>query len=378
MEELQIPVGKKKVRLKFIDMARSVAILLMLEGHFVDDSLSLEFRDPNNPIYATWYFIRAFTAPIFLSVTGIIFTYLLLKTKQQPYFKSLRVKKGFKRVLELFFWGYLVQSTGFHVLECIAVGIFSILTCYGLFKLIRFIPLWIFFFVSSIATFSFYLYLGELPEGAPWPAGFPHFIQNAFHGTIQHAIFPIIPFMGYTLFGAMIGTIIYNYEKDVKKWGFLLSFMLFGVLLFFFTQQILWGIDGAIHYFHPDFGYPYTNLVWVYERLGFVVMELSLLMLIDKLWGEKIIEGNLFLRIGQNTLTIYVLHMIVLYGSISGLGLNKHFRKALGPWEVAIGASLFILLFVILIIYLERIKKALSFVLLPIKKFFNRLFFISN
>lgn len=359
-------------------MARSVAILLMLEGHFVDDSLALEFRDPENGIFLTWKFIRAFTAPIFLTVTGIIFTYLLLKTQSQPYFSSLRVKKGFKRVLELFFWGFLVQSTGFHVLECIAVGIFAILLCYGLYKLIKVIPLWIYLFLGAVTTFSFYLHLAELPEGAPWPVGFPHFIQNAFHGKAHHAIFPIIPFMGYTLFGALVGTIVFTYEKHVKKWSFLLSFMLIGTLLFFFTKEILGGVDILIRLIRPSFSYSYETLDWIYERLGFVIMELSLLMLIDKLWGHKIREGNLFLKIGQNTLTIYVLHMVLLYGSISGFGLKNFLHLALGPWEVAIGACLFILTFVILIIYLDRIKKRLAFILLPIKKLFNRLFFITT
>ena len=44
-----------KTRLKFIDLARSIAILLMLEGHFIDDSLILGFRNtlPANAIPTT-------------------------------------------------------------------------------------------------------------------------------------------------------------------------------------------------------------------------------------------------------------------------------------------------------------------------------------
>ena len=38
------PTDTKPRRLRFIDMARSVAILLMLEGHFVDDSLEVGER----------------------------------------------------------------------------------------------------------------------------------------------------------------------------------------------------------------------------------------------------------------------------------------------------------------------------------------------
>jgi uncharacterized membrane protein len=96
----------KKVRLKFIDLARSIAILLMLEGHFVDLTLDNSFRDLSYPAYATWLYIRGFTAPMFLTVTGIVFVYLMLVNRDQPFFGNDRVKKGFKRVVELIFWGY--------------------------------------------------------------------------------------------------------------------------------------------------------------------------------------------------------------------------------------------------------------------------------
>ena len=41
----------QKTRLYFIDIARSIAILLMLEGHFVDNGLMDVYRDTNNDIY---------------------------------------------------------------------------------------------------------------------------------------------------------------------------------------------------------------------------------------------------------------------------------------------------------------------------------------
>ena len=93
-----------KQRLYFIDIARSIAILLMLEGHFVHDSLALDLRDESNSIYYYWKFIRGFTSPVFLTVTGIVFTYLLLGNDQTAFWKNMRVRKGLKRVVELLFW----------------------------------------------------------------------------------------------------------------------------------------------------------------------------------------------------------------------------------------------------------------------------------
>lgn len=88
----QVSLKPPKTRLYFIDMARTIAILLMLEGHFVHDSLALEWVDDSFPAYRTWKFIRGFTSPTFLTVTGLIFTYLLLGNEQLPFWQNMRVR----------------------------------------------------------------------------------------------------------------------------------------------------------------------------------------------------------------------------------------------------------------------------------------------
>jgi uncharacterized membrane protein len=61
----QVSLNKPKTRLYFIDIARTIAILLMLEGHFVHDSLAPEWVNESFPAYHTWKFIRGFTSPTF-------------------------------------------------------------------------------------------------------------------------------------------------------------------------------------------------------------------------------------------------------------------------------------------------------------------------
>lgn len=369
---------KPKVRLKFIDMARSVAILLMLEGHFVDDSLGMIYRDPNHPVFATWQYIRGFTAPVFLTVTGLIFVYLLMKNTDTSAFNNVRFKKGIKRVVELFFWGYLVQYYAFHVLECIASGILLILLIYLLYRLIKFIPLWIYFFAAGFTIFGFYLFMRELPKDMPWPEHAWYFVQNAFHGPGNRAIFPIVPWVGFTMFGAMIGALLHDVHHRIRSWYFPLIVFGIGAALFWFPKEILGGLDSAIGLVYSEFGHRFVYLDWLYWKFGMVLMELSALILIDNLWGERIKDSSLFLKVGQNTLTIYVLHMVVLYGSMTGIGLNDFFHKNLNPWQVTIGAISFIAFFVFLVKYLDLIKSKLEFILGPIRKFFNRIFAVSS
>jgi uncharacterized membrane protein len=360
----------QKTRLYFIDIARSIAILLMLEGHFVDNGLMDVYRDTNNDIYNAWLFVRGFTSPIFLTITGIVFTYLLIGNNHLEYFKNNRIKKGYKRVVELLFWGYVVQVYAFHVLQCIGIGILSILILYGIYKAVKIIPLWVYFFFAGTIIFSSYIVISSWPKEYYWPESAPIFIQNMFHG--KYSVFPILPRMGYTMYGAMIGVILYTYKSKVKEWSFILSVFLIGAFLYFFLKDVLLIIDGI--FAHPI--YHLYKVDWLYECLGMVLIILSILIAIEKFIGE--IKPNLFLKIGQNTLTIYILHMVLLYGSITGFGINRVIHKNLTPWQILPATICFILFFVILIYYLDEIKLKLDFILKPIKKLVNKLFYIKD
>ena len=360
----------QKTRLYFIDIARSIAILLMLEGHFVDNALMDVYRDTNNDIYNAWLFVRGFTSPIFLTITGIVFTYLLIGNNHLEYFKNNRIKKGYKRVVELLFWGYVVQVYAFHVLQCIGIGILSILILYGIYKAVKIIPLWVYFFFAGTIIFSSYIVISSWPKEYYWPESAPIFIQNMFHG--KYSIFPILPRMGYTMYGAMIGVILYTYKSKVKEWSFILSVFLIGAFLYFFLKDILLILDGI--FAHPI--YHLYKVDWLYECLGMVLIILSILITLEKFIGE--IKPNLFLKIGQNTLTIYILHMVLLYGSITGFGINRVIHKNLTPWQILPATICFILFFVILIYYLDEIKLKLDFILKPIKKLVNKLFYIKD
>jgi uncharacterized membrane protein len=360
----------QKTRLYFIDIARSIAILLMLEGHFVDNALMDVYRDTNNDIYNAWLFVRGFTSPIFLTITGIVFTYLLIGNNHLEYFKNNRIKKGYKRVVELLFWGYVVQVYAFHVLQCIGIGILSILILYGIYKAVKIIPLWVYFFFAGTIIFSSYIVISSWPKEYYWPESAPIFIQNMFHG--KYSIFPILPRMGYTMYGAMIGVILYTYKSKVKEWSFILSVFLIGAFLYFFLKDLLLILDGI--FAHPI--YHLYKVDWLYECLGMVLIILSILIALEKFIGE--IKPNLFLKIGQNTLTIYILHMVLLYGSITGFGINRVIHKNLTPWQILPATICFILFFVILIYYLDEIKLKLDFILKPIKKLVNKLFYIKD
>jgi len=135
----------KNKRLYFIDIIRAFAILMMLQGHFVDTLLATQYRDLNSIPFSVWSYFRGITAPTFFTISGLIFTYLLLKAKEKKE-TNLRMKKGLIRGCFLIFVGYLIRipifkfligefSTYFlviDVLQCIGLSLISIVILYYL------------------------------------------------------------------------------------------------------------------------------------------------------------------------------------------------------------------------------------------------------
>jgi uncharacterized membrane protein len=366
-------IAKPKVRLKFIDMARSIAILMMLEGHFIEHTFKnfkpmiaavKENGTSGYIFFDWWYFMKGFTAPLFFTVTGLVFVYLLARNKDARFRRNPRVKKGFRRVLELLFWGYALQVNlrylsnslnhehpwlfAFHVLQSIGIGIAALLVIFGFYRLLKIGPLWLYYFIGGTVVFCFYPYVKSLPSGTYLPTNAPEIVQNVILGP--NSVFNIIPWMAFTLYGGMVGALVVRFQDHVKKYWFPMVFILAGAILNLFGRPIGLFLDDVTEWFVGDDIHLVAN-AWLYGRLGQIFMALGILMLIDKLWDFK---GQLFLKIGQNTLPIYIIHVMILYNGFFGYGLKDIIgTRTLSGWQSVIGAAIFIFAFVLFIKYFE-------------------------
>ncbi|MFZ9657403.1 MAG: hypothetical protein ACO29Z_01810 [Crocinitomicaceae bacterium] len=112
---------------------------------------------------------------------------------------------------------------------------------------------------------------------------------------------------------------------------------------------------------------------WLLEKLGIVLVVLAALLGLET-YVFKIKKENLFLKIGQNTLSIYIIHMMILYGSVIKYGINDYLHHKLGPWEVIPYTLGFWLVFIIFVHYIDDIRAKLHFILWPMKKYSSKLF----
>ena len=396
VENGAVPLAARP-RLKFIDMASSIAILMMLEGHFTGSALADKYRDDNNWLFSFWHNLHGLTSPLFFCVTGVVFIYLLSRSTDEPFFQNERVKKGFGRVRMLLFWGYFIQFDlitfirdtyygfedlfkggtrgfvyhldwfqAFHVLQSIGVGIFFLLLIFGIYKIIKKGPLYLYYLIGALIIFVVYGYLKEhiklygVSEGiktikdpsAFIPQGAPKFVQNMIYGEFSD--FSFVRYSGYVLMGGMIGAIIRHYEKNVRKWWFGVTFLVIGLFFNIAAQSLFHELDQFTNWIglHGCF----ENNTTGFARMGQVAMLLGTLMLVDSKFK---INAPLFLKMGQTTFPVYIVHVIILYGGIIGIGLDpsKWYHRQFNPWEAAGISAFFITVFVIMVKYIEPLTE---------------------
>ncbi|GMN09014.1 hypothetical protein MTsPCn9_05300 [Croceitalea sp. MTPC9] len=353
---------------------RAWAILMMLQGHFIDGLLDTLFRDPENLFYNTWRYFRGVTAPVFFTVSGFIFTYLLIRGTAIGW-NNTRVKKGIKRGLQLILIGYLLRLNLFGLLVGeIYEGFFlvDVLHCIGL-SLLTIVGVYLlsnkkgkYFFPSVLLGITLVLFLFE-PFYKQWSFSFlPDALANYFTKS-NGSVFTIIPWLGYASLGGFI-SILFTRFKNIKSFylkaiGLSLSI---GLLLIFTSSDLFLAL-------FEQTGITLFKLIeennYLFIRLGDVFVVFAVFMVFRSLTTHKTV-----LKIGANTLSIYVIHFVILYGSFTGLGLYRFFHHQLSPLAVILGALTFIFICTYLALkyakYEDVIKDQLGLAIVSFRKEF--------
>lgn len=95
-------------RIIFLDYMRVLALLMMIEGHTTYAFIDQNILNGSSTGIFIWNYVRGYTAPFFMMVSGSVFAYLLINQEKPDGFNP-RVKSGLKRIVTLFFWGYMLN-----------------------------------------------------------------------------------------------------------------------------------------------------------------------------------------------------------------------------------------------------------------------------
>ena len=341
-------------RLYFIDAIRAFAILMMLQGHFIDTLLAIEYRDPDNIAYSTWLYFRGITAPAFFTISGLIFTYLLTKAKEKGTL-SMRIRKGLVRGLMLIGLGYALRIPIFRWLSGDDFGtyfmVIDVLQCIGL-SLILIVFVYLLtqkktvFFSILMFGLGTLIFLCEPLYRTYSAEGIPLFFAN-YLTKVNGSVFTILPWFGYMAYGAFIATLFYGYLTRPKfKTGLITGFFVTGLVLVYGSTPVFLELANLTNWTLLT---EVANFNYLFIRLGNVLVIFGLFYAFEAYLKQPVV-----LKIGQKTLSIYVIHFVLLYGSFTGLGLNQILGKILSPLEVVFGAVCFLVTVSLISIYIIK------------------------
>jgi len=355
--------SKPKQRVIFIDVLRGYAILMMLQGHVVGVVLDESYRDESHWLYGSLYYLKGLTAPCFFVAAGMIFSYLMSKKVSDgiPF-----VSKGISRGLWLVFLGYVLQWKAWplsklgteewvrvfyflgdsHVLHTMGLSLILIVL------LRRISCAKIFYFLTLGLAFVAILY-GAWVYEQDWGDGFPRGI-GTFLGR-SYAVFPLLPWCGFVLVGAALGA--YGWEKAWFSSGkFLVALaaigggvMLFGMGLDYVDiPQLPYGEQSSVSFWRLG-----EVLIFV-ALLAWACAQLEKMGKIDH-WSIQILR-----KAGGETLFIYFVHAVLIYGCITSVGLNTYLGGNLGPWATFLVVLLVEVFFITCAFQLPSLRKKLG------------------
>jgi len=333
----------KSDRLFFIDAVRAFAILMMLQGHFIDTLLNPVYRDETNTLYLVWSYFRGLTAPTFFTISGLVFLYLLLKAKAKQQ-DHKRIKKGLYRGLLLIGIGYALRADVFgwfqgkfhsyilviDVLQCIGLSLILLIGCYILLRK-HLLLLSITLLFLGILSF-----LSEPLVRSMALSHIPKVFANYFT-TANGSIFTILPWFGFTALGGFLATVFFSHvHKPRFRLVTIVAFLAIGNFLIYYSSWFLMCLFELtdIRLFKNVAYYNY-----LFTRFGNVLLLFALFYA-----AEPWLKHSIISKIGQKTLSIYVIHFIIIFGSFTGFGLKHFFYEALNPFQAVVGAILFMII----------------------------------
>lgn len=354
--------SEKKHRIIFIDLMRAFAVLQMVQGHTVDVLLAPEYRLTEYPAYVVWLFMRGMTAPIFMFTAGTVFTYLFT-LENEPFEKNPRVIKGFKRFLLLVGLGYLLRFPTYRVFDLsnVSKNSLDIFFAVDVLQLIGFGILFVMFFaffaeklkIKDTIVFSvgalFFFILTPFISKVDWINIFPQFIAGYFYDKTG-SLFPLFPWAGYVILGGVLGSYLAKNPLVFKTNKFSINLALFGAALILVSEISLLITGKVFNYYYAKTSY---TLETIFFRVGFVLLLNSFVSFIS----QKIESiPRIIILLGRNTLLIYVVHLMILYGSALNPGLILVFGNSFKVHSTIISALTMITLMSLMVILLNKLK----------------------
>lgn len=323
-------------------------MIMMIQGHVIHELTLPAQLDLNIFPWNIWEFFRGLTAPVFLVVSGAVQVFAN-KRDSNGAITTTVIRKRFTMALILLGIGYFLvfpASKLYHLLvmpwtswqHFFQINILQLIGITLLFVLLLFViirntkVLGYTSLALSILVFAFtptvhlYDWFSVLPEYIA-----PYLSQQ------NGSIFTIFPFTGFMLFGVAFGCYLKLSTPDKRNKLIVKSGLILGTLFLIIGLPTYYYIKSQHFFFIEPFkGNTGMSLI----RLGcvmYIISGITLLYEHVKKWSSYY---SLF---GRRALFVYVIHLILLYGSPWITSIGQSYHQAMPLW-LSVPIALFILI----------------------------------
>jgi len=347
---------KNQNRLVFLDALRIAAMFAMVQGHAIDALGDPKIFDINSMPWSLWSFIRGFTAPIFLIVSGMVQVFANKIDDGKVLDKNIFSKRINMGII-LCLIGYLLMFSAENIFYFIdgykatlpSFSIFNILQLIGTCLIISNL---IFRRISSIKVLLFttlsltilFLSLSQLFIDLPKLSEYDYLATNLLNGE-GGSIFPMFPNASFFFFGISLGLLLKQFANDNK--------------LEFIKKYFPFAGIGLILLSHIWIDYSFTNLNEyllsftrgifppIISRSGIVLLFISLFAYLN----SKFNSNRLFImNLANRALWVYIVHLMIIFGTPLFKSFNFYYAKSLDLLpSIGIAALVEILSFAIVI-----------------------------
>ncbi|MDD8017502.1 MAG: heparan-alpha-glucosaminide N-acetyltransferase domain-containing protein [Bacteroidota bacterium] len=326
-----------KQRYLFIDLLRFMAVFFMIQGHVFDALLSREVKSLS--LYYIHDFFHGFIAPMFLFASGVAFGVSTFKKWEEHIVVSRHVWKRVGKFLGLIAIGYALHLPYFSLkkileettqkefnawlqvdaLQCIAVTLLLLQMVILIVKdeklFVRFLAVG----AGLVIFLSPILWSMHLTTVLPlWIVSYINFENNSW--------FSLFPWSAYIFSGIIFASLFIN----AKEHRHAMALMQKNVAVS--SAVIIVSIIAAMTPFsvYPAHDFWKVNPTVIFARIGAVSMVTSSVFFAEH---SVKIRSRLPQLMGRESLFIYIIHLLIIYGSVMNNGLQFYFGPTLSVFQ---------------------------------------------
>jgi uncharacterized membrane protein len=338
-----------KQRYAFIDLLRFVAAFFMIQGHVFDALLSTHIKA--NPSFYMYDFFHGFVAPAFLLASGVAYGASTMKRWDEHITWGERARRRIQRFLGLIAIGYALHLPYFSLRKTMGTSTpteikallqSDVLQCIGITLLLLQIGILL---VRQRRAFEWVV--GGFAAGvilvAPltWPSHFSEYLPMpvvAYLTPENGSWFPLFPWSAYILCGVLFGCILVNAKDPARTASVMRKYAALnvGTLILALTVMYL-PFD-----IYPSHDFWKSNPTMFLVRLNAVGLVASAIFLVER-WWKSIPDFPSI--IGRESLFVYVVHLVIVYGSVVNRGLSQRIGPTL---QVAGALAVFAVVFAVI------------------------------